>query len=60
MINNELFFFKLNYRFYKGHPLVSISSGLNFFCLSQNMIHKICKSEEKQMIWDIIIIAYII
>ena len=37
--------------FYNGHPPVGISTGS--FCLSLNTIHKICKSEEKQMILDI-------
>ena len=40
--------------FYKGHPPVSISTGLFFFF---NVIRKICKSAEKQVILDFIIIA---
>ena len=41
--------------FYKGHLLVSISTGLVLLVL--NVILKICGSEEKQMIFDVIIVA---
>ena len=30
------------------------------FCFSENVIHKIFGSEEKQLILDVIIIAYVI
>ena len=48
--DNEMFSFKRNYRFYKGHPPVSISIGI-FFGLSYNMIHQIYKSEENKRFW---------
>ena len=41
--------------FNKVHPPVNISTGL--FCFSENVIQKICESEEKQLILDVIIIA---
>ena len=41
--------------FVKGHPPVGISTRL--FLLVLNMIHKICKSQEKQMILDFIVIV---
>ena len=41
--------------FYKGQPLAGISTGLFFLVL--NNIYKICKSEEKQMTLNVIIIA---
>ena len=30
---------------------------LDYFCFSENVIQKICESEEKQQILDVIIIA---
>ena len=45
MIMNCSLSFKRSYSFYKGLHLFVFR--LDCFCLSQNMIHKICESEKK-------------